>query len=143
MNIYQAAEEHHPEIINIWEASVRATHHFLTEADIARYKELIKNDYINRVSLYCTRHHDRITGFIGLRDGMVQMLFIDPAMRGQGIGKRLLQYAINERGINQVDVNEQNLQALNFYRYMGFEVTGRIETDGAGKPYPILKMHLI
>jgi putative acetyltransferase len=143
MNIYQATQAHHPEIINVWEASVRATHHFLSEADIVHYKELISNDYIKHVSLYCTKQGGRITGFIGLSDGMVQTLFIDPAVRGQGIGKRLLQYAIDEHGINQVDVNEQNQQALGFYQYMGFEVTSRTEVDGAGKPYPILKMHLV
>ena len=143
MNIYRVTKAHHPEIINIWEAAVRKTHHFLTEDDIVRYKELISTNYINHVSLYCTKQDERITGFIGLSEGMVQMLFIDPAKHGRGIGKRLLQYAINEHSINQVDVNEQNEQALGFYRYMGFEVTSRAELDGAGKPYPILKMHLV
>jgi putative acetyltransferase len=143
MNIYRGTQAHHREIMNVWEASVRETHDFLTEADIVHYKELIGSDYINQLSLYCTKQDGRITGFIGLSDGMVQMLFIAPTVRGRGIGKRLLQYAIDEHGINQVDVNEQNQQALDFYRYMGFEVTSRTEVDGAGKPYPILKMHLL
>lgn len=142
MNIYQAGHEHYPEIIKVWEASVKATHHFLTDADIAHYKVLISTQYIYNMSLYCTKEDGRITGFIGLSDGMVQALFVDPAARGQGVGKRLLQYAINEHGVSQVDVNEQNEQALGFYLNMGFEVTGRTDVDGAGKPYPILKMHL-
>jgi putative acetyltransferase len=36
------------------------------------------------------------------------MLFIHPKLRGKGIGKILLRYAINTLGINKVDVNEKN-----------------------------------
>ena len=38
-------------IIEIWEASVRATHHFLSEADIAYFKPLILNQYLDLVEL--------------------------------------------------------------------------------------------
>ncbi|MBD5359047.1 MAG: GNAT family N-acetyltransferase, partial [Bacteroides sp.] len=41
-----------------------------------------------------------------------------------------------------VDVNEQNISALNFYLAKGFKVTGRDETDEAGRPYPILHLSL-
>jgi putative acetyltransferase len=143
MNIYQATQTHYNELIEVWEASVRATHHFLTEADILEYKDLILNRYFDRVRLFCTKHNGSINGFIGINEDMVQMLFIHPAARGTGAGKRLLQYVIDNHRINKVDVNEQNQQALGFYKYMGFEVIGRSEVDGAGKPYPILAMQLV
>ena len=44
--------------------------------------------------------------------------------------------------MNKVDVNEQNDKALGFYLRMGFRIIGRDETDGMGKPYPILHLQL-
>lgn len=44
--------------------------------------------------------------------------------------------------MNKVDVNEQNDKALGFYLRMGFRIIGRNETDGMGKPYPILHLQL-
>jgi putative acetyltransferase len=41
-----------------------------------------------------------------------------------------------------VDVNEQNDQAVGFYRRMGFEVAGRSAVDGLGQPFPLLHMRL-
>ena len=71
------------------------------------------------------------------------MLFVAPEYRGQGIGKRLLRYAVDELNAERLDVNEQNPQALGFYLHEGFEVTGRSDTDGLGQPYPLLHMTLI
>ena len=42
----------------------------------------------------------------------------------------------------QLDVNEQNPQAVGFYFKQGFEVIGRSEVDGMGQPYPLLHMRL-
>lgn len=140
-NIYPVNKTDYPSIMEVWEASVRATHHFLTEADIQFYKPLILDQYLDAVDLYCTKTGDVITGFLGLSDGMIQMLFIHPDSRGKSIGKILLQFAI-EKGIKKVDVNEQNEQAVGFYQHMGFVVTNRSEVDGSGKSYPILTMEL-
>lgn len=68
------------------------------------------------------------------------MLFIHPNFRGKGIGKTLLGYAIDSLKVTKVDVNEQNEQAVGFYKHFGFETTYRSELDTSGKPYPTLHM---
>lgn len=131
------------EITAVWEASVRHTHHFLSEEHIRFYKPLVRNHYLSSVSLYIVRDAgQRIVAFMGLSDEQIEMLFVAPGEQGKGYGKRLLQYAVRKKQINKVDVNEQNGQALGFYLRMGFQVTGRDETDSTGMPYPILHLQL-
>ena len=50
------------------------------------------------------------------------MLFVENESRGMGIGKKLLNFAIDSLGLRKVDVNEQNTQALGFYEYKGFKI---------------------
>ncbi|MBW8682872.1 GNAT family N-acetyltransferase [Chitinophaga rhizophila] len=134
--------EYH-QIIDVWERSVRATHHFLTEDDIAHYKPLILHTYLDAVELRCVRNAEgNIIGFLGVAADNVEMLFIDPAYSRQGIGRQLLLYAIQQLKVTKVDVNEQNEQAAGFYRHCGFEVIGRSALDPSGKPYPILHLQL-
>ncbi len=75
-------------------------------------------------------------------DGKIEMLFVAPAVRGSGVGRRLVEHAISQCGATLVDVNEQNEQAVGFYQKMGFAVTVRSPLDGQGKPYPLLHMAL-
>lgn len=86
--------------------------------------------------------HQHITGFIGVVNKKIEMLFIAPDYQGQGIGKKLLSYGIDGLGATAVDVNEQNIQAVGFYKHAGFAVTGRSATDGCGKPFPLLHLQL-
>lgn len=131
------------ELLTIWENSVRATHTFVTEEDIQYFKPLIVNEYFDAVQLFCSRDNSqKINGFIGVVDDKVEMLFVDACVRGQGIGKKLLTYAIRDLNVKKVDVNEQNTQAVGFYQYMGFQVVSRSPVDSMGKNYPILSMEL-
>ena len=131
------------EIVEVWEASVRATHYFLPESDIQYFKPLILNEYLKAVHLECIRNLEgAIVGFMGVHDDSLEMLFIHPNARGQGLGKVFVTHAIKDLGVKRVDVNEQNPQAVGFYEHMGFQVISRSETDGMGKPYPILHMKL-
>lgn len=84
----------------------------------------------------------KLIGFSGVADQRLEMLFIHPDYFGQGIGKKLLENSITEFAVTQVDVNEDNPQALGFYEKQGFKVVGRSEKDPSGKPYPILHMEL-
>jgi putative acetyltransferase len=141
--IHTPKQSDYEELTQVWEASVRATHDFLPESYIELLKNLVLTRYLDAVMLICTKDpRQRITGFAGVAAGKIEMLFIDPAHRGQGLGKQLLRYAMEHLNADELDVNEQNPQALGFYFKQGFEVIGRSEVDGMGQPYPLLHMRL-
>ena len=143
MKILRPTPQDYDELLTVWEASVRSTHHFLTEENIQFYKPLVRNQYFQAVELYIIRNREgKIAAFMGLSDELIEMLFVHPDEQGKGYGKTLLEFAVNERGFRKVDVNEQNEQAFRFYRNRGFEVISRDETDAQGKPFPILHMQL-
>ncbi|MCL4111308.1 UNVERIFIED_CONTAM: hypothetical protein GTU68_034021 [Idotea baltica] len=130
-----------PEVVRLWESSVRATHDFLSEEDIQYFRPLILNEYLYLLDLRGIRSSEgRIVGYMGCLDGKIEMLFVDPAYFGKGIGRKLVQFAISEMQAVRVDVNEQNVQALGFYLKMGFLVASRSAKDASGRPYPILHM---
>ena len=140
--IQKAAENDFTEITEVWEASVRASHHFLTNEDILFFKPLIP-EYLKSVKLYCARNEEKlITAFLGTADDKIEMLFVHPSQMGKGIGKRLLHFAIENLKARRVDVNEQNEKAVGFYLHSGFVVRSRDELDGLGKPFPILHLEL-
>jgi putative acetyltransferase len=142
-SIYIPEKSDYFELVELWEASVRATHTFLKESDILYFKPLILNEYLAAVDLFCTKNESgEITGFVGIADGTIEMLFVKPSYFGKGIGKFLLQFVVEKKGSVRVDVNEQNWSALTFYKHLGFDVIKRSATDGLGKPYPILHMAL-
>ncbi|RAI85797.1 GNAT family N-acetyltransferase [Algoriphagus yeomjeoni] len=142
--ISKIAPSEYPEIVALWEASVRATHDFLKEEDILFFKPLILKEYLKAVDLNCVRDDDGvILGFSGVAEGNLEMLFVHPDHAGKGIGKALLIHAIKSQLVSKVDVNEQNPKATQFYLKNGFEIIGRSELDGTGKPYPILHLELL
>ncbi|HVU10796.1 MAG TPA: acetyltransferase [Phototrophicaceae bacterium] len=128
--------------VEVWERSVRATHDFVSAADLELFRPLVRAELPTLPVFVAHDDVGKVAGFIGVSDGKVEMLFIDPVWRGQGIGRRLMEYAINTLNATTVDVNEQNEQALGFYLRLGFAVVGRSAVDGLGKPYPLLHMRL-
>ena len=127
-------------LARLWEASVRRSHHFLTEADIRRLTPFVKSGLGHIERLFVTYVQNVPAGFIGLEKNKIEMLFIAPDFWGMGIGKELVLMAFRKFNIRYVDVNEQNPQAEGFYRHLGFRTFERTETDGQGNPFPILKM---
>jgi putative acetyltransferase len=141
--IYVPNAQDYAELTQVWEDSVRATHDFLPDSYIALLKNLLLTQYLAAVNLVCLRDANlKIMGFAGTTVGKLEMLFIAPEARGQGLGKKLLNHAIEHFDIHELDVNEQNPQALGFYRKHGFDVVGRSKVDGLGRPYPMLRMRL-
>lgn len=143
MQITTLSEKDFDEIISVWEASVKATHTFLKKEDILFYRNLIRNKYLHQLSLACIRDiNGQITAFIGIDNSKIEMLFVRPDKIGEGLGKILVRYAITQHHICEVDVNEQNEQAVAFYQHIGFQAICRSNTDNEGKNYPILHMEL-
>ena len=127
----------------LWERSVRATHDFLTEADIGALRPLVR-DALSDDALelwVLTESADVPIGFMGLAGHDIAALFLEPVCRGQGGGRRLVAHAQQLRdGDLTVDVNEQNPAARGFYEALGFVVVGRSVLDDGGRPFPVLHM---
>ena len=132
-----------PRLLDVWEAAVRATHHFLAEDDIQFYRRMLAEQYFDLVRLICLRdERGQILGFAGTAEDRLEMLFVDPDHHGKGIGKLLLNQVIAQQGVRLVDVNEQNPSAVAFYLKRGFKQIGRSPLDGADKPFPLLHLRL-
>lgn len=130
------------ELAAVWEASVKATHMFLNEKDIAALHSFVEAGMREIEKLVVAYVDHTAVGFMGISTGKVEMLFLKPDFIGKGIGKRLMTKAIHEYKVTAVDVNEQNPVAVEFYKHCGFEIIGRTEFDEQGNPFPILKMKL-
>ncbi|HAB02792.1 MAG TPA: acetyltransferase [Pseudomonas sp.] len=143
MIIRQATLADHPRLLALWQRSVRATHHFLQDADIEALLPQLRDCYLPAVELWvAVDAEDSPLGFIGLNANHVEMLFVEPDLRGKGIGRALLDHARSTRSQLSVDVNEQNPEAVGFYRHYGFAQTGRSPLDGEGRPFPLLHLAL-
>ena len=125
-------------LVTLWEASVRATHLFLSPAEIDQIKTYVPQALEQVAHLVIVEEGDRLLGFMGVEDGRLEMLFLSPDARGQGLGKRLLQHGIQTYAVQELTVNEQNPQAVGFYEHLGFTCYKRTPCDEQGGPYPLL-----
>lgn len=130
------------QVLKVWEISVRATHDFLSPNDFREIKELVSSINFNQLDVFCLTNENIVSGFIGVAEKKIEMLFLDPHIFGKGLGMQLLNFAVKERKANKVDVNEQNVKAVKFYQKSGFEILARTDQDDQGRKYPLLRMKL-
>lgn len=144
MNLYEVTQRE-PQLIHqftaIWKDSVRATHLFLSEAEIQEIKAYVPQALtgVSRL-LVAERAPGQPVAFMGIKGPRLEMLFLSPAERGAGLGRQFLEYGILHYDLQELTVNEQNPQAVGFYRHMGFETYRRTDCDEQGGPYPLLYM---
>ena len=141
IDIHERTSEVIAQLTNVWEQSVKETHLFLSESEIAEIKPYLPMALQKISHLIVAENEDGFpVGFMGIEDRKIEMLFISPESRGKGIGKEFIRYGIKTLSIDEVTVNEQNPQAIGFYEHMGFMVYKRIDLDEQGRPYPLLYM---
>ena len=142
MKLYEVKDRSQPllnVLLEIWEQSVRATHLFLSDAEVNAIRAYVPQA-LKSVEHLIVAETEQPIGFMGVQNGRLEMLFLAPEKRGKGFGKQMLQYGIETYGITELTVNEQNPQAVGFYEHMGFETYKRTELDEEGDPYPLLYM---
>lgn len=131
------------QLVRVWGDSVKATHLFLSDGEINTIRQYVPQALAGISHLIVARDdNDMPVAFMGIEGRKLEMLFVAPGQRGQGVGKELLQYGMKEYSVNELGVNEQNPQARGFYEHLGFWVYKRTATDEQGMPYPILYMKL-
>ena len=143
LNVRRAEPGDRGALLDLWERSARATHHFLTSMDVDDLRPLVAKELADAgIDWWVAAFDDgELAGFLGYTPGVIDGLFVDPAYRGLGVGTLFIAHAqLLAGGALRVDVNEQNAAARGFYESLGFTVVGRSPLDGGGRPFPLLQM---
>ncbi|WP_316549636.1 acetyltransferase [Klebsiella michiganensis] len=140
ISIRRSRHDEGKKLIAIWRRSVDATHDFLSKEYRAELEDLV-SAFLPEAPLWvAVTEKDEPVAFMLLTGEHMDALFVDPTVRGCGVGKLLIEHALTLAPKLTTNVNEQNEQAVGFYKKMGFKVTGRSETDDLGKSYPLLNL---
>jgi putative acetyltransferase len=129
-------------MVEIWRAAVDATHDFLTPEDRIEIDEAVQGFLPSTPLWVAVDETDQALGFMMLEDNRMEALFIDSAYHRQGIGRALVDHALQLQPAITTEVNEQNPRAVGFYEHLGFVRTGRREADDEGRPYPLIQLQL-
>ncbi|HBR3350596.1 TPA: acetyltransferase [Klebsiella pneumoniae] len=140
INIRRSRPDEGDKLTAIWCRSVDATHDFLTKAYRKELEEMVRAFLPEAPLWVAVNTEDQPIAFMLLTGDHMDALFVDPDVRGCGVGKLLIEHALSLMPKLTTNVNEQNEQAVGFYQKMGFRVTGRSETDDLGQPYPLLNL---
>jgi putative acetyltransferase len=140
MEIRSAHPDDRDALVDIWLRSVRASHTFLTEADVQAMLPLVRDQALPALELWVLTDDAKPIGFLGMSGDKMEALFLAPEFRRRGGGRLLVQHVQSRHPTLLVDVNEQNPEARRFYEALGFVVESRSELDEQGRPFPLLHM---
>jgi len=81
-----------------------------------------------------------VHGVVDEATGTLLRVYVDPEYRGEGVGRALVEYAIDDFGTRGVQRVEAMVLAANepgneFYRSLGFELVQRATTTVGGEPH--------
>lgn len=76
-----------------------------------------------------------VKGFILVRSGEIKKLFVEPVLQGQGLGAKLLEYAVEHMGANTLWALAKNTRAIRFYQRHGFQLTGERQLEDGTSEY--------
>lgn len=70
------------QLVSLWEGSVKATHHFLSEAEIAAIKPYVPQGLAAIPHLIIAKEGENPTAFMGIAEGKLEMLFVAADQHG-------------------------------------------------------------
>ena len=114
MKFYEVQDRNQPlldVLLEIWEQSARATHLFLSDAEVKAIRAYVPQA-LKSVEHLIVAETEKPIGFMGIQNRRLEMLFLAPEERGKGLGKQLLQHGIETYGIVELTINEQNPQVI-------------------------------
>lgn len=140
MRIRPAAAEDAPALAAIAAAAYRAAFlPIIGEAGLAQRREGFFRDRFAAEwpSLHVVAEESRLRGFLQLRGGRIDMLFLDSAATGRGFGAALLADA-ERRGARELECFRDNAGARRFYERAGWRLVESYERDFAGGRHPFV-----
>lgn len=80
-----------------------------------------KDEIINNIHVFDS---GLIKGFIEMKQKEICKIYVDTFFQNEGVGKELIEYAINKLHADNLWALEKNTRAISFYQRHGFRLTG-------------------
>ncbi|MBP3887347.1 MAG: N-acetyltransferase [Cellulosilyticum sp.] len=117
------------QVMQIWlQANIEA-HDFITKTYWEGNYEMVKDIMLAAkelgINIFVVEQDDDIKGFIGIRKGYIEGLFIKKDNQGQGMGRALVEQAKERFDELSLSVYEKNKDAIAFYQRQGFEIVSK------------------
>ena len=110
-------------IMEIWLESTIRAHSFIEKNYWVNNYDLVKTKYIPYSKTYVYEEGNKIKGFISIiQNNFIGALFVDNNSQGNGIGKKLLDFAKEDYKSLSLAVYKENEKALKFYLREGFSI---------------------
>ena len=124
-------------IMDIWLKSTIKAHDFISEEYWKNSYTTVKDVYIPIAETFVYKDHDDIKGFISIiNNEFIGALFVDIDAQGNGIGKSLIDYAMDKYKKLNLAVYKDNKKSVEFYIHRGFKIIKeQLNEDSAHKEY--------
>lgn len=110
-------------IMDIWLKSTIKAHDFIEEKYWRDNYNIVKNIYIPMADSFVYEDDKGIKGFISIiNNEFIGALFVDTDNQGSGIGKKLIDYAMNKYNYLSLAVYKENKKSVDFYISRGFKI---------------------
>lgn len=120
-------------IMNIWIESTIKAHDFISKEYWEDNYNTVKDVYIPISETFVYEDKEGIKGFISIiNNEFIGALFVDRKYQSSGIGKKLIDYAINRYKKLNLAVYKDNKKSVDFYINRGFEIVKEQLNEDSG-----------
>ncbi|MCQ2910582.1 MAG: GNAT family N-acetyltransferase [Clostridia bacterium] len=109
------------EILGVYEKSIEHLNGVMPKESMEEIKSNTEKMIKNIENLIIVKNdEENIIGFMGCENENLEMLYLHPDYKNQGIGKELINIAINNHNVNKAHIVKINTDGIDFCRHMGF-----------------------
>jgi putative acetyltransferase len=131
-----------PQVVDVWEASIREAHGLVSDAYLRFFKPLVHDELLRTVDVSGVRDASGVlTGFIATAGEKIEALFVHPRWRRRGIARRLVRHAV-ACGAATVDLDAHNVPAIRLFEGLDFRTEARWDVVSLGKTFPMVRLRL-
>lgn len=128
-------------VMQLWLNSTIKAHPFIVETYWKSNYEIIRDQYMPLSEVYVYVEDKMILGFVSFpEDSFIGALFVDVDAQGKGIGKQLIQHVKPLYDTLTLNVYKDNINALNFYKHMGFTIESESVNEETSKVEYLMRL---
>ena len=120
-------------VIAIWQSASSLAHAFLSEDFVAQETNNLRTIYLPNAETWVLEDKETPVGFIALIGDEIGGLFLQPSHHGRGLGRTLVDHAVDIRGPLRVEVFVRNAIGRRFYERYGFVEVGQYRHEASGE----------